>query len=418
MTNAPTPPLLKNRDFRLLFSGETISTLGDQFTVIAATWLIIKVWHDPLILGTVMAVSAIPRALFMLLGGVMTDRFSPRLVMLLSNLSRLVLVTVMAVLVLTNNVQLWMMYVLMFLFGTADAFFFPAQTAIVPHIAGKEQLTQANTMVQGVAQLSQFIGPMLAGALLAYFDRSSRQLTGIGLAFLVDAATFVFSALTLYLISQRQSFATKEESLLASVQSGLTYVWNIKALRYVLFAISAMNLLLVGPFLVGIPVIANNILPQAAQAYGAIMGAYGIGVLIGYLLAGVLPKPKAEVQGSLLMLMTLCLGVFLFFLAFATTTFAFILLSFCLSLLSGYVSLFFITIIQKGTSEQMMGRVMSILMLSSVGLLPISQAVSGAVIKVASQQIFIGAGLLFVLVVLGVWAVPEVRRIGVVLAEV
>src|SRR5438876_10478390 len=99
------------RDFRLLFVGQAVSLLGDQFYLIALPWLVLQLTGSALALGTIMALASIPRAVFMLVGGAFVDRYSPRSVMIWSNFARFVLVALLSVLVLTNNTQMWMLYV-------------------------------------------------------------------------------------------------------------------------------------------------------------------------------------------------------------------------------------------------------------------------------------------------------------------
>ncbi len=155
------------RDFRLLVTGEGVSLLGDQFALIALPWLVLAVTGDPVVLGAVLALQGIPRALFMLVGGAVTDRFSPRSVMMAANVVRLVVVSLLAAVTLAGIVQVWMLYVFALVFGLADGFFFPAQNAIVPQIAGGERLETANAVVQGLEQVSLFVAPVLAGVLIA-----------------------------------------------------------------------------------------------------------------------------------------------------------------------------------------------------------------------------------------------------------
>src|SRR6266852_5874381 len=132
----PAGPL-SVRNFRLLWIGEGISLLGDQFYMIALPWLVLQLTGSALALGTVMALAGIPRALFMLVGGALVDRFSPRAVMLASNLARLVLVALLSALVLTNHIRLEMLYGFALAFGLADAFYYPGQSAIVPQLLPK-----------------------------------------------------------------------------------------------------------------------------------------------------------------------------------------------------------------------------------------------------------------------------------------
>src|SRR5512146_2703073 len=161
--NAVSRNVLRIRNFRLLWIGEGISLLGDQFYLIALPWLVLSLTGNALAVGAVLAMAGIPRALFMLVGGALTDRFTPRRLMINSNLGRMILTGLLATLVWTNLIQLWMLYVTALLFGLVDAFFFPAQISIVPKLLDKDQLQAGNAMIQGTAQLSMFVGPILAG---------------------------------------------------------------------------------------------------------------------------------------------------------------------------------------------------------------------------------------------------------------
>src|SRR5262245_2571363 len=112
-TSSPTNPMarvMSLRNFRLLFTGGFISLLGDHFALIATPWLVLQLTKDPLLLGTVLALEGIPRAAFILFGGAITDRFSPRRVMLVANVIRFVLTALMALVVFTGAVQVWMIY--------------------------------------------------------------------------------------------------------------------------------------------------------------------------------------------------------------------------------------------------------------------------------------------------------------------
>src|SRR3954454_14238620 len=163
----------KLRDFRLLWIGEAISGLGDQFATIALPWLALVLTGSGLALGSVLALMAVPRAALMVVGGAYVDRLSPRRVMLVSNAVRFVAVALLGVVTLSGAAQLWMLYAFALVFGIADAFFFPAVTAIVPAVAPGEQLAQANAIVQGTGQLTVFVGPALAGVLIVVFGTAA-----------------------------------------------------------------------------------------------------------------------------------------------------------------------------------------------------------------------------------------------------
>ncbi len=416
MGNQSKSSLFKQRNFRLLTIGETVSSLGDQFTLIALPWLVLKISNDPARLGLVMALAAVPRAILMLLGGAVADRFSPRATMLVSNLGRLLLVLTMGVIAVVGITELWMVYVFALLFGVADAFFIPAQNSIVPRVAARDQIGLANTVVQGINQLSQFAGPFLVGVLIGVLDHRGHT-NSVGYAFLFDSVTFLISVVTLALISLNNDQTNAGESILESIKSGLSLVWRCKSLRYLLIVIAGVNFFLVGPFLVGIPVVAKSELPGGAAAYGIIIAMMGIGTLVGFILAGALPSPREDRVGSVITALVALMGVALIGMGWAHSTLAFASLSFAMSVANGYVSLVALTMIQQSFPEKVLGRLMSIITFSGVGLLPVSEAISGVVLRYGSTVLFVGSGLLYVLWVLAIGTRPEVRRIGVELKK-
>jgi MFS family permease len=408
--------LLRNRNFRLLWAGEAISLLGDQFYLIALPWLVLQLTGEALAVGVVLALAGVPRALFMLVGGALTDRFSPRMVMLASNLLRMVLVTLLSGLVIGDLIQLWMLYLLALAFGVIDAFFFPAQSAIVPRLVGKEQLQAANAVIQGTMQVSLFAGPVLAGTLIAILGngQGGQDVAGIGLAFAVDALTFLASAVTLWLVQDGGSAGVPEDaqganSLLPAIAAGLRAVWNDPALRAFFLLIALSNFLINGPIIVGIPVLADTRFAEGAAAFGIIMSAYGGGSLTGTLLAGLLPRPPGRVMGIILGAIWSGLGLGVLALGLISTTPLAAVTAFAMGAANGYVVILFITWLQRRTSEDMLGRMMSLLMLASVGLLPVSNVLTGALVGLNARALFVGAGGLMVILVFLSLLNPAVR---------
>ena len=294
----PMARVMSLRDFRLLFAGATTSLLGDQFALIATPWLVLKLTGDPFVLGIVLALEGIPRAVFMLLGGAITDRLSPRLIMMIADIVRFVLTVLMAFVVFSGIVQIWMLYVFGLGFGLVAGFAIPAENTMVPMLVDEQDLQAGNSIMMGISQLAGFIGPTVAGILIGGYASS---LFGVGLAFAVDALSFAVSAGCLWLIrmgSRRQvsDGAPAKESVWHSILTGIKYLWNDRPLRLMFLVISAANFLLIGPLLVGIPVLADQRLPEGAVAFGLLMSAYAGGNLVGYLLAGSLPRPSGGVH--------------------------------------------------------------------------------------------------------------------------
>ena len=407
------------RDFRLLWLGEGVSVLGDHFYMVALPWLVLQLTGDGLAMGTVLALAAIPRALFMLVGGALTDRFSPRTLMLASNLARLILVTLLTTVVLTNWVQMWLVYLLALCFGLADAFFYPAQSSITPRLVRPEQLQTANALVQGTMQLAMLAGPVLAGILIAWLDKGQGEglvpdKTGIGLALGFDALTFLISLVTLWLMRPvPAATAPHSETVWSAIRTGLTYVTRDTTLKTFFLIVTAVTFLINGPFNVGVPVLANEQWSEGAAAFGLILSAFGGGALLGMVLAGALPRPAGTRLGPTLLVMISLLGAGLAFLGHATTVVAAAGIALAMGTANGYVNVLFITWLQGRTPAALLGRMMSLLMFAMTGLFPVSVAFSGLFSRLNVSGLLNGSGLLLVVLVL-VMALfnPAVRAMG------
>ncbi len=287
----PIRRVMALRDFRLLFAGSGLSLLGDQFALIATPWLVLQLTDDPMKLGLVLALEGLPRALFLLIGGVIADRLTPRLTMLLADLVRLLLVALMALVVISGTVQLWMLYVFGFSFGIVAGCAIPAENSVVPTLLAKDDLQAGNSVIMGITQLAGFVGPSLAGVVIGTYAES---IQGVGFAYGIDAATFAISALCLLMIRGRaQHHAVAREGIVSAIKSALAFVWQDKTLRLVFSLLAAINFLIIGPLLIGLPIIANGRLSQGAVAYGVLMSAFAGGNLAGFIAAGALPRPRA-----------------------------------------------------------------------------------------------------------------------------
>jgi MFS family permease len=423
----PLQKAFRNPNFRLLWAGQATSILGDQFSMIAMPWLVLKLTgSDPVALGTVLALGSVPRALFMLLGGAVTDRLSQRTVMLISDMLRCALTGLLAGLVLTGSVHLWMVYILSLLGGLISSFFTPASSSIVPQLLEAEYVQAGNSVMQGSTQLSIFLGPMLAGGLIAAFAGGSSRagasgnMEGIGLAFAFDALTFLASAVTLWFMRvphPSDAAASVQPGLLASIKEGLHYMMQDPVMRLVYILIAGVNLVFVGPLLVGIPVLADARLAQGAAAFGMIMSAYGAGNLAGILMAGSLPKPKPGMLNAILISLVVAFGLAMGLFAFFTTTPPFLICMLLLGAGNGYLGITLITFIQVHTPREMLGRVMGMVLFANLGLVPVSQAISGFVIKLSLNGLFIGAGMLTIAIATWMLLTPATRLITLGMAK-
>ncbi len=412
----------KVRDFRLVWAGESISLLGDQFYMVALPWLTLQLTGSGLALGAVAAAGGIPRAVFMLLGGAITDRFSPRSVMFVSNALRILLTTLITILVLSNTIQFWILFLASLTFGLLDAFFIPASTAIVPMVVSKEQIESGNALMQITAQLSNFVGPALAGLVIASLSGavniqsletsvSTGDMRGIGLAIGFDTLTFVVAAIALWLMKGGRAAVqhAEKQSVLASIGEGLRLVWNDPILRTLIIVISGINFLFTGPMGVGIPVLANR-LPEGAAAFGAILSAFGGGALVGAILGGTLPTPRR--LGIIAMLLIAAAGAGLGLFGIVSNLLLGVVIAISMGLAVGYTNVVTISWLQKRIPAEKMGRVMSLVMLGSFGLGPISSFIAGLLVDNHLTLMFGAAGVLLLLMSLSALTNREVRAMS------
>jgi len=419
---APTPArrsLFANRDFSLLFGGSSISAFGDQFTLVALPWLVLKLTGDPAALGVVLAVMAFPRAVFMLIGGAVVDRMSPRRVLLGARAVNAACIVILAALVLTSSIQMWMVYLLALGIGLSTAFAYPAGSAILPQLVKLEQLRAANAAFMGMRQLSMVVGPVLAGFVIALgahhpAAQSLQDARGLGLAFSIDAASFVFSLMSLAMVRIHGDFHPPKASggVFASIAAGVRYVWTDVPLRAFVIYASFVSVFVGGPIQVGLPVLADTRLNLGAASLGILMTAQGVGMFAGSFLSGLGQKLVRGHLGVMVLCIDSIVGLTLAALTLAHTTYFGAALLFCTGLLGGMVQIAIFTWIQQRVSQQMMGRTMSILMFTFMGLGPLSAAAAGALLKVVSLTALFGiAGLTLTAIALLCLGSPKMRSI-------
>ena len=408
------------RNFRLLWIGSLISYVGAQLTLIAFPWLVLKLTGDPMAMGTVFALSSIPRVVFMVFGGAFTDRFSARTMMIWSTVSRMGLMVALTILVFSGTIQMSMVYGIALLFGVLDAFFWPASSAIVPRLVDTEQLPAANALIQGISQMSVMLGPVVAGLIISLFSsgagEGSADLSGIGFVFLLDSASFLVALLTLFLIRLETEHESQSPftlgSVYESVAAGFAAMWNDLPIRIMTLVFAIFSLFWRGPYLVGVPVLCDSRFEDGALAFGLIASSYGVGALVGIVAAGSLPKLNEKWFGIMVLVDIAILGSSFWVYAITPTVdWALFATAFC-GIVDGYLMVVLISWLQARVQRELLGRVMSMIMVFNNGLAPVSAALAGWLISISLEGVFLGAGGILVGLALFGVCVPVVRRFG------
>lgn len=414
--------LFANRNFRWLLGGGALSMLGDQFTLLAMPWLVLKISSDSLVLGTVLAMLSLPRAVFILIGGALVDRHSPHKVLLLTKYLNAALIGLLAGLVWSGVIGLWMVYGLAIAIGVVTAFSFPAGSSILPQALPPQALQTANGVLMGLRQFMVLIGPMLAGLLIATFgDTAPAQVggrrdgaAGLALAFALDAGSFAISAWTLrQVLPISRPAAAARSPVLRAVGEALAAMWRDAELRALCLYFGAIAFFVGGPLQVALPVLADTQLAGGAASLGLLMAGHGMGAFLGMVLAGALPKWRVKTLGLTVLAIDATAG--LAFLPFGHISAAWqgVALLAPLGALAGFVQVAVFTWMQRRVPPAMLGRAMSLFMFIFMGLSPLAAAAAGAALRVVTPAtLFTASGTALVFIVLLGATLTPIRHIN------
>jgi MFS family permease len=263
---------LREREFRLLWLGQATSVFGSSVVSVALPFAVISLTTSASALGVVLAAGLVARVVFLLVGGVVADRVPRQRIMLAADLLRTATQGTVAVLLLSGHARVWHLLVLFALFGAADAFFSPASTGLVPQAVSASRLQQANALMSLSRSLSWVAGPALAGLVVAG--------PGPGWAFVVDAATFAVSSVSLALLRLPPGIArVARRSMPAEIRGGWLEVRRRPWVWVTIGRFSLTNLAIAPVFVLG-PFVAQDAL-DGAEAWGLIATCSGIGAILG-----------------------------------------------------------------------------------------------------------------------------------------
>ena len=392
---------LKVRDFALLWSGQTVSSLGDGVFTIALALTALEIGHSPIDLAYVLAARAVPSVCFALLGGVVVDRVPKRLAMLASDAVRGIAVGIVALLIANHSLQLWQLIVMSAVFGTADAFFGPASMSILPELLDESQLVQGNALSQMSGQLTQgLIGPAVGGLIVA----------GIGYAwsFGIDAISFVVSAACLLAMRIRTQRAKIHGSAFAEAMEGITYVRQTRWLIASLFGAALANFVGMTPLTVLLPLLVRTVLHGSALSLGLVFAAGGAAGVLASLVVARMGAPRLRV--TVLWTAYAVGGLAILAMAFAPNVWVVGLLSAIEIGLFIYGDVLWVAMMQELVPRDVLGRVSSLVYLLAFSLGPLGILLGGAVAAgIGIRETLFISGLVSTIICLVVILIPGVR---------
>ena len=375
-----------HRNFRLFFAGQLVSLVGTWMQTVAQGWLVLTLTNDPLDLGIVTACQFLPVLLFGLFGGVIADALPKRQTLIVTQIVALILALTLGILVVTDLVQVWMIYLLAIGLGFVNAVEMPVRQSFVVEMVGRPDVANAIALNSATFNLARVVGPAVAGLVIG--------LIGIAACFFLNAASFL-AVLVAYLLmrdsellpSPRIAVPHSVSAIATQLREGLGYVRRTPTVRLAIVtlgvvATAGMN------FSVLVPVYAKDTLGGNATTYGFLMAATGVGSLTCALMiaGGLRPTLRLLVGGAAV------LGASLVALALIKNE----LVALPVMLLLGWsviaIAATTNTLIQMTVPDRLRGRVMSIYTTVFAGSSPIGGLIAGAIAAAAGVAAALAVG--------------------------
>ncbi|MFJ7151576.1 MFS transporter [Streptomyces sp. NPDC100445] len=398
----------RHRPFRLLWLGQSLSLLGDGFSVVAFSWITLSLTGSTLTLGYVLAFQAVPRALLTLVGGSLGDSLSTRTLMIASSWTRAGLMTGVGVAGLTGQLTVWMLCLAAAAFGAVDAFFQPARMSILPSVVDESLLTPANALLGAGSRTAAVVGPAVGGLVIA--------VTRAPVAFLVDAVCFALCGWCVAGIRTRPRPAVRPEpgtaepgaSLGARIREGVTFTLRDPRLRTVVALDTAVNFCYAGPFTVGFATLADQVLRGGSATLGLLNGSLAGGAMLGTLAGGALGgRPRV---GLLVAGLAGWLGAGMAVLGLVHSTAAVVATVLAMGFAIGFQGVFGLSWIQRNIPQDVLSRVVSVDMVLGYAAAPLSLIVCGALARVDVLALFAMVAVVLALTGLAVLASRQVRE--------
>ena len=389
----------RSRDFRLLWSARTVSLVGDGAFLIALGWRTTTLTGSATWLAIVLMAHSIALLATVLIGGALADRYSRRLLMISSDLARVVIMGALAILDASDQLSLGLLLALAVGFGLADGFFYPAAGGIVPLVVESHELASANTLIGVSRQASFVIGPALAGSIYG--------IAGSAAVFGLNAGTFLVSALLLLPARPRSFEREPNEGTWRSIVEGVRYVGGVPWLWVGIAVTSVVLMVAMAPFQALAPTFVSEQFDKGVGAYGLLFAFEAAGMTIGTVAFGQInPRTRRIWQTFGFLALN---DVFAVAMTLQSSYEVAALLMVARGVLIGYAIGIWATLMMEWVPEGKLARVTSLDFFGAIGLVPVGYALTALVSQTADASTILTVG--FSLAGL-LWAVPLlVRRV-------
>lgn len=397
--------IFRNRNFTIYFSGQFVSRVGNSVNTLALMWLAHVLSNSTFLMSLVLAASVIPRVLIAPVMGVLVDRWPKRKALIITDISRFLIVGALTVMIYTHTASILVLILFSAVMSVYSSVTMSAFRVVQKHIVNEGQLLQANSLTQTSYTISLILGPAIAGALIG--------LSGISVAFAVDAATFAVSFLTLMVITVPEPTIEKKpftgKSIFQDIKHGAKVAMSFPQLRVMLpfmllynFFVMAIDNLLIIQYVA-------NVLGKGAETVGLINSFMAIGALVGSVALSVVTEKFGKDRLLVVNMIISALGIGLT----GITTFVplicfyFFTAGFCMSI----VNVVFWTRIQEAVPSQYLGAVFGMLGSVFEAASPLAQLVFGGIaVLIPVGTVIAGMGFLAVLAGCGFLLTPGLRK--------
>lgn len=396
------PAKLMNRNFFLLWQGQSVSRLGIQAFEIAMLFWIKHATDSATLMGLMLMLSNLPGIVLGPIGGTFADRYSRRTIILVSEtLNGIAVLSLAALLFIapdaTDAILIWL-FIVSFISAVVSSFFNPAMSAAIPDLVPEARVATANSLSQFAAQVAVFFGQGIGGTLF--------RLVGAPALFLINGLTYLFSAACVLFIhipqeipAETGTWQTQFEIFKADLMHGFRYVWNTLGLRELVLVSAFLNFFTV-PIIVLLPFYVEDFLKVSVDWYGFLLAAYGVGSAIGYVLAGVVRlegNARSRVMVSMIILESFGYGL----LGFTNNPYTALALALLGGGVGGFVGILITTLLQITTPGDVRGRVFGLLATIAGGITPIAMGMTGVIADALNHDIgfiYVSCGaILFIL---------------------
>ncbi len=374
--------LRRHPNFRLYWSGALVSNMGTWMQNVAQAWLVYQLTGSAFLLGTVSFLQALPALFLSLLGGVLADRVERRMLMIVTQTAAMLLAFVLAGLALAGVVRVEHIMIMAVLLGLVNALNVPVRQGIISDLVPRADLQNAIAVSSAQFQASRLVGPALAGIVIAR--------VGPGWAFFVNGLSFIAVIVSLLLLKLPPWTPPEQKTpVWRSAKEGLSFVYRHEVIG-TLVLIAAVPALFAFSYQTLMPVFAQNVLHVGPQGLGILLSATGAGALLGALTVASLPNFRH--RGRLQLTASAVYGVGLVVFALSRN----IALSIPILIVASACSMTFTslnqTFLQSYAPDAMRGRVLSVLTLTTFGMMPLGNMLAGTVAQHFGAPLAVGIG--------------------------